>query len=136
MSNINVETKTPKGAPQITESLTPAASAGYKRGLAVVYTTGTDGQGCTLVAAAGGAIAGLLEEDVVAGLPAKVVEAGQTVAQIGAAVTAGQELAVNATAQLVPAVSGNVIVAVAQSGNPNAGDYICVLLTPGGAVHA
>ncbi len=55
---------------------------------------------------------------------------------IGAAVAAGQQLAVNAAAQLVPAVSGNVIVAIAQSGNANAGDYIAVLLTPGGAVHA
>lgn len=136
MSNLNVETKTPKGQPQVTESLTPAASAGYTRGLAVVYTAGTDGQGCTLIAAAGGAIVGLLAEDVVAGLPALVIETGVTVGQIGAAVTAGQQLAVNAASQLVPAVSGNVIVAVAQSGNANAGDYIAVLLTPGGAVHA
>lgn len=134
MSNINVETKLPKG-PQITESLTPAASAGYTRGLAVAYTANTDGQGCTLVAAAGGAIAGLLGEDVVAGLPALVVVQGQTVAQIGAAVVAGQDLAVNAAGQLVPAVSTNVIVGRALSGNPNAGDYICVLLSGADAVH-
>ena len=136
MSNINVETKTPQGQPNVTESLTPAASVGYKRGLAVVYTGGTDGQGCTLVAAQGGAILGLLEEDVVAGLPAKVVESGQAVAQIGAAVTAGQQLMVNASGQLIPCTATNTIVAIAQSGNPNAGDFITVLLTPSGAVHA
>jgi hypothetical protein len=135
MANLNVETKYPKGV-QLKETLTPAVTSGYTRGLAVAYTASTDGQGATLVSAAGGAILGLLEEDAIAGLPVLVVESGQTVAQIGATVVAGEELAVNAAAQLIPAVTGNVIVGVALSGNPNAGDYICVLLTPGGAVHA
>ena len=134
MSNINVETKTPKG-PNVAESLTPAASSGYERGLAVVYTANTDGQGCTLAGTQGEAIIGLLQEDVVPGLPALVVEEGQAVAQIGAAVVAGNELMVNAAGQLIVATTGSVIVAIALSGNPNAGDYICVLLTPGGQLH-
>jgi hypothetical protein len=132
---MNVETKMPKG-PQITESLTPAATSGYTRGLAVGYTSGTDGQGATLIASAGVAITGLIAEDAVAGLPLLVVEGGQTVAQIGAAVVAGALLATNASGQLITAVSGNVIVAKALSGNPSAGDYICVRLLGSDATHA
>lgn len=136
MSNINVETKTPKG-PQISESLTPAGTTTYKRGLAVIYTSGSDGQGCTLQTTAGGDVVGILEEDVVAGLPAKVITHGQCVAQIGATVTAGQLLEVNASGQLIPsATSGHSIVARALSGNANAGDFITVLLLAAGAAHA
>jgi hypothetical protein len=125
MSNINVETKMPQG-PQVKESLTPAATP-MQRGLAVVY--GSDQFHAAKVAAAGGAILGIVEEDAVAGLPVSVVLQGQCVAQIGAAVTPLQKLAVNASAELVPAASGDVIVATALSGNPNAGDFITVLLS-------
>lgn len=133
MSNINVESKGPKG-PQGKESLLPTATAGYTRGLAVVY--GADAYHATLAGTAGEQIVGILEEDAVSlQLPVSVIEEGQAVAQIGATVAAGQSLAVNASGQLVPAVSGNTIVAIALEGNPNAGDYICVRVTGSGAVH-
>ncbi len=131
MANINVEKKYPKG-PQVTESLTPAAVP-LARGIAVTY--GVDEFHCAAVAAAGAAIIGIVEEDAVAGLPVKVIEQGQCVAQIGAAVTPGQLLATNATGQLVPAATTNYIVARAMTGNPNAGDYITVLLTTSDVIH-
>ena len=133
MSNINVETITPKG-PQITESLTPASTA-LTRGLAVIYTAGTDGQGASLQTTAGADVVGIVAEDAIAGLPVLVVSHGPTVAEIGAAVVAGNSLAVNAQGQLVPAASGNVVVAKALSGNPNAGDFITVLVSGSYAVH-
>jgi hypothetical protein len=121
MANINVEVKGPKG-PQVKESLLPAALP-LGRGLAVVY--GADEYHATLATAAGGAILGVAEEDAVSlELPVSVIEEGQTVLQIGAAITPGQDLAINATGQFVPAAAGNRIVARALSGNPNAGDYI------------
>jgi hypothetical protein len=125
MTNINTERKYPKG-PQFTESLTPTATVGYTRGLAVGY--GSDEFHATLIALAGIAILGLIAEDAVAGLPLLVVEFGQTVAQIGATVAAGQQLAVNAAGQLVPAQAGQMVVAIALDANPNAGDYISVFV--------
>jgi hypothetical protein len=131
MSNINVETKYPKG-PQVKESLTPAAVP-LARGLAVTY--GADQFHCAVAATAGEAIIGINEEDAVAGLPVAIIQQGQCVAQIGATVAAGQKLAVNAAGQLVPAVTGNVIVATALSGNPNAGDFITVLVSDSTSTH-
>jgi hypothetical protein len=132
MTNINVENKYPKG-PQITESLTPTATVGYTRGLAVVY--GADEVHASLASIAGAAILGLIAEDATAGLPLLVVEFGQTVAQIGATVAAGNQLAVNAAGQLVPAKPGQAVVAIALDGNPNSGDYIAVMvLGPAGYV--
>lgn len=110
MANIYVEAKGPKGV-QAKESLLPTAVTGYERGLAVIY--GADAYHATLAGAAAPAI-GILEEDAVnVTNPCAVVEFGQVVAQIGADVTAGQSLAVNAAGQLVPAVSTNPIVAIA-----------------------
>src|ERR1700739_2439205 len=110
MPNIYVEGKGPKGV-QAKESLLPTAVTGYERGLAVVY--GADAYHATLAGAAAAAI-GILEEDAInAKNPCAVVEFGQTVAQIGANVTAGQQLAVNAAGQLVPAVSTNPVIAIA-----------------------
>ena len=110
MSNIFVEAKGPKGV-QAKESLLPTAVAGYSRGLAVVY--GADAYHATLAGAAAPAI-GILEEDAISlKNPCAVIEHGQTVAEIGANVTAGQQLAVNAAGQLVPAVAGNPVIAIA-----------------------
>lgn len=110
MSNIYVEGKGPKG-PQIKESLafssTPAAPS---RGLGVAY--GSDEYHAAVATAAGQACIGLIEEDVVSGLPASIIEFGQAVAQIGASVTAQQPLAVNAAGLLVPAVAGQQVVAI------------------------
>ncbi|QNI34528.1 hypothetical protein H7849_11895 [Alloacidobacterium dinghuense] len=132
MTNINVELKGPKG-PQIKESLLPTALP-TARGLAVTY--GSDAYHCAIAGVAGEAISGIVEEDAVSLLlPVAVVQHGQTVAQIGAAVTAGQLLATNATGQLIPAVSTNTIVARALESGTNAGDFICVLVVDGGAVH-
>jgi hypothetical protein len=131
MTNINVELKGPKG-PQISESLLPAAVSGFTRGLAVVY--GTDNSHAALPTAAGSLCVGLLEEDAVSlQLPVRVIEHGQTVAQIGAAVSALQLLTCNASGQLIPAGPGQPVIAIALSGNPNAGDYITVFVFgPGG----
>jgi hypothetical protein len=125
MTNINTERKYPKGV-QITESLTPTATANYERGLAVVY--GADEFHASLASIAGAAILGLLAEDAVAGLPSLVVLFGQTVGQIGATVAAGEQLTVNAEAQLVPAQPGQVVVAYALDENPNSGDYVTVFV--------
>lgn len=134
MSNINVETKGPKG-PQVKESLLPTAVSGYMRGLAVVY--GADAYHATLAGTAGEQIVGVLEEDAVSVQnPVSVIEFGQTVVQIGATVTAGEQLAVNASGQFVPAATGKTVVAIALEGNPNAGDYICALILPSCVVHA
>lgn len=126
MSNINVEVKGPQG-PQIKESLLPAAVAGFQRGLAVTY--GTDEYHAALATTAGEPCVGLIEEDAVSlQLPISVIEHGQAVAQIGATVTPLQKLTNNAEGQLVPAVTPQHVVAVALSGNPNAGDYITVFV--------
>jgi hypothetical protein len=76
----------------------------------------------------------LIEEDAVSAQnPISVIEHGQAVAQIGAAVTPLQKLTTNAAGQLIPAVTPQHVIAVALSGNPNAGDYITVFVCgPGG----
>jgi hypothetical protein len=110
MANIYVEAKGPKGV-QAKESLLPAAVAGYQRGLAVTY--GSDQYHAALVAAATVAV-GILEEDAISTRnPSAVVEFGQTVAQVGANVTALQPLTTNAASQLVPAQPGQPVIAVA-----------------------
>jgi hypothetical protein len=110
MANIYVEAKGPKGV-QAKESLLPTAVSGYSRGLAVIY--GADAYHATLAGAAAPAI-GILEEDALnLANPCAVVEFGQVVAQIGANVTAGQQLAVNAAGQLVPAATTNPVIAIA-----------------------
>jgi hypothetical protein len=131
MTNINVELKGPKG-PQIAESLVPAAVSGYQRGLAVTY--GADVSHAALVAVAGAVAIGLIEEDAVSlQLPIRVIEFGQTVAQIGAAVNAQQLLTPNANGQLIPAGPGQAVVAIALETRPNAGDYLTVFVVgPGG----
>jgi hypothetical protein len=132
MTNINVELKGPNG-PRIVETLTPAVVAAAKRGLAVAY--GADEYHCAVVATAGAVAIGLIDEDAVsAQLPVGVVVSGQAVGQIGATVTPGQLLTPNASGQLIPAATGNRIIARAMSGNPNAGDFIAVLVVPGSPV--
>lgn len=134
MANINVETKGPKG-PQITESLLPTAVTGYTRGLAVTY--GADAYHATLAAAAGEAIVGLIAEDAVSAQnPILVIEFGQAVAQIGAAVAANAFLAVNASGQLVTAVSTNHVVARALEAGSTVGDYIAVIVLDGATILA
>ena len=46
---------------------------------------------------------------------------------IGATVTAGQELAINATGQMIPAVSTNVVRAIAKVGATDAGNFVDVM---------
>ena len=111
MSNIYVEGKGPKG-PQIKESLAfSSVPAVPSRGLAVTY--GSDAFHAAVANALGETCIGLIEEDVISGLPAAVIEFGQTVAQIGASVTAGQALTASAAGQLVPAAAGQAVLAVA-----------------------
>jgi hypothetical protein len=128
MSNIYVEGKGPKG-PQIRESLafatTPTAPS---RGLAVTY--GSDAFHAALAATAGEQCVGLIEEDVISGLPAPIIEFGQAIAQIGANVTALELLAVNASGLLVPAQPGQYVVAIALEANTyvSPGSFACVLV--------
>jgi hypothetical protein len=111
MANIYVEKKGPQGA-RFSESLLPAAVSGYERGLAVVY--GSDEYHAALASVLGEAAVGILDEDALnLTNPCKVIEFGQAVAQIGASVAAGQLLTVNAAGQLVPAASGQAVIAVA-----------------------
>ena len=110
MASIYVEAKGPKGM-QAKESLLPTAVSGYTRGLAVIY--GADAYHATLAGAAAPAI-GIMEEDALSlKNPTSVIEHGQTVAQIGANVSKGQQLATNAAGQLVPAVATNPVIAIA-----------------------
>jgi hypothetical protein len=126
MANISTETKGPKG-PQIKESLIPAGSSGYTRGLAVTY--GSDAYHALLNTVAATACLGLIEEDAIATTEAiAIIEHGQTVAQIGAAVTALQPLTNNAAGQLVPATTGQPVIAVALEGSSTAGDYVAVFV--------
>jgi hypothetical protein len=111
MANIYTEAKGPKGV-QAKESLLPAAVIGYQRGLAVAY--GVDAYHATLATALGQVCVGIMEEDALSVKnPTSVVEFGQVVAQIGANVAAQQLLTVNAAGQLVPAASGQAVLAVA-----------------------
>lgn len=127
MANINTETKGPKG-PQVKESLIPAAATGFARGLAVVY--GADTNHAALPGAAAASCIGIIEEDAVATTEAiSVVEHGQAVAQVGAAVaSAPLALTNNAAGQLVPATAGQPVVAISLEAAPNAGDYITVFV--------
>jgi hypothetical protein len=127
MANIYVEAKGPQG-PQVKESLVPAAVSGYTRGLAVNY--GTDVYHCALVAAAAAAALGILEEDAISTKnPCSVVQFGQVVAQIGASVTAGQQLTTDANSRLVPATAGQPVVAIALEPQTyvSPGSFACVL---------
>jgi hypothetical protein len=111
MANIYVEAKGPKGV-HAKESLLPAAVSGYTRGLCVNY--GSDAYHATLVTQAATAPLGILEEDAINILnPCSVIEFGQVVAQIGASVTAQQQLTTDANGRLVPATSGQPVVAIA-----------------------
>jgi hypothetical protein len=111
MANIYVEAKGPQGI-KAKESLLPAAVSGYSRGLAVVY--GADAYHAALASALGQACVGILEEDAInLTNPCAVIEFGQAVAQIGASVAAQQLLTVNAAGQLIPAASGQAVLAVA-----------------------
>lgn len=128
MSNIYTEGKGPKG-PQVKESLAFAATPAVpSRGLAVAY--GADAFHAAVASVAGQACVGLIEEDVIAGLPAAIVEFGQGVAQIGANVIAGQALAANATGQLIPAVAGQAVVAIALESQQYVapGSFACVFV--------
>jgi hypothetical protein len=131
MANINTESKGPKGV-NIEESLIPSGSSGYARGLAVTY--GTDPYHALLNTTPASACVGLIAEDAVATTEAiSVIEFGQTVAQVGGAVTALQPLTNNAAGQLVPATAGQPVIAVALEGTSTAGDYICVFVVGLGA---
>jgi hypothetical protein len=121
MANIFVEGKTPIGQ-SFKESLLPVSVTGYTRGLAVTsgVASGSDAYHCALIAAAGVAALGIIEEDQVVGAgatspnsPVSVIEFGQAVAQIGANITAMQPLATNAAGQLVPQTTGQPMVAIA-----------------------
>ncbi len=135
MANIYVEKKIPTQG-GFKEPLMAASVTGYSRGLAVTYTSGNE-FGCTLAGTQGEACVGIIEEDQVVGSgastptnPLSVVELGPCVAQIGANVTAGQSLMVNASGQLIPAVNGNSVVAVAMESQTYVapGSFACVFV--------
>ena len=127
MTNINTETKGPKGV-QIKESLIPGGSSGFTRGLAVVY--GTDVYHAAVASVANSPCIGIIEEDAISTTEAiSVIEHGQTVGQVGASIpSAPLALTNNAAGQLVPASAGQPVVAIALETTPNAGDYICVFV--------
>jgi hypothetical protein len=138
MANINVENKYPKG-PQEKESLLALAVIGYTRGLFVIpgNLNGSDANHCSLPTAAGQRCIGVIEEDQTVGqgataptVPLSIIERGETVVQIGAAVTPGQALTNNAAGQAIPAGPGQPVLAIALDGNPNVGDFITATVTP------
>ena len=90
MTNINTETKGPKGV-QIKESLIPGGSSGFTRGLAVVY--GTDVYHAAVASVANSPCIGIIEEDAISTTEAiSVIEHGQTVGQVGAAIPSAASL--------------------------------------------
>lgn len=122
-----VATKGPIGSPEIRTYV--AGVANIKRGLAL--TLGAD-ENHAVIAGANAVCIGIAAEDAPSGAVGDAVAAavaGETIAQIGAAVTAGQFLKSDATGKLVPAAAaGDNIIAQAVSGNPNSGDFICARL--------
>lgn len=141
MANIYVEGKGPKGV-QHDESLAFAAVPAIpSRGLAVTY--GADEIHAAVATVAGEACIGIIDEDIIAGLPGRIIELGQGVAQIGANVARGEQLATSATGQLVPAQPGQAVVAVALEDQVYVapGSFACVFVVailecvvPGSAV--
>jgi predicted ribosome-associated RNA-binding protein Tma20 len=125
MTNMAVEKKGPIGDPQTRPYITGVANV--KRGLAV--KKGAD-DSHVVIADANAVCIGLVAEDsplLAAGDVVSVVTAGETVAQIGAAVAADQFLKSDANGKLIPvAATGDNAIAQAISGNANAGDWITV----------
>jgi hypothetical protein len=139
MANIYVEKKI-STSDGYKEPLLAASVTGYARGLAVAFTGGNE-FGCTLATALGQVCTGIIEEDQVVGAgamsptnPIGVIELGPAVAQIGASIIGGQLLTTNAAGQLVPAASGQSIVAIALesqtyvSPGSYAGVFVCAIL--------
>jgi hypothetical protein len=118
---------------QINDSATIVAPAGTAsidyRGKAVTF----DENGNFVLAGAGAAVIGIgivtNDEVSVVGndVVAQVKEMGRGVS--GAAITVGQELASNATGQLVPATAGQFVIATALEGAAAAGTYIKIQIT-------
>lgn len=106
-----------------------AGAANIKRGTAVIQ--GAD-DNHVLPATANAVCLGFLEEDALnIGDPASVIETGEAVAIIGAAVAAGQYLIANAAGQLIPSTAAaDQVIARAISSGAVLGDYITVLITP------
>lgn len=123
----NVETTGVVGTPH--KRTLVASAAAMKRGLAVVLVTDDNH---VAIAGANVAAFGIIEEDTISiGDPVSVVLAGEAVAQIGAAVSAGQLLVTDANGRLIPATSGAVQNAVAKaiSSGSTSGDFIVVLVS-------
>ena len=138
MSNINVENKYPKGD-QERERLLALSVIGYTRGLFVISgaLNGSDQYHCSLPTATGQRCLGVIDQDQIVppdastpAVPLLVIERGQTMLQIGAAVTAGQLLTNNAAGRAIPAGCGQPVLAIALDGGSNAGDFICATVTP------
>jgi len=113
MANIYVEGQGPQG-PQNKLSLVPADTAanGYTRGRCVNF--GSDNLHAALALAAATACLGILEEDAISTKnPGSVIVHGPAIAQIGASISAGQQLTTDANARLVPATANQPVVAVA-----------------------
>jgi hypothetical protein len=112
MANIYVPAKGPKGV-QGKESLLPMAVSGYTRGRAVSYDDAA-GLYALLATTPGQTCVGVLEEDAIStSNPCAVIELGQAVACIGANVSALQALTNDASGRLVPATTGQAVLAVA-----------------------
>lgn len=103
-------------------------------GVDVVAATGTgilEQAAVSTPASSGAVIIGVLQNNPQLGEAASVMVHGVTKAMIGANVTVGQILTVNAAGALVPAATGNYGCARALQAGAN-GNYIAVLLLPAG----
>ncbi len=128
----NVETTGVQGNPSKRTYLAGAAAMG--RGLALVQ--GADDNHLVVASAADAAAFAILEEsNVSAGDTISAVYQGEAVAQIGAAVNAGQFLSTDASGRMVPAVgSAQNIVGRAVSSGTTLGDYIVMFVNPQSAL--
>jgi hypothetical protein len=118
---ITLATKGPIGRPEVRTYAAGAAAMG--KGLAVVR--GTD-DNTVAIAGANVSVLGFIDEsNINAGDDIGIVEGGEVLVPIGAAVAVGNWLITNASGQVVPtSAAGDNIVGQALSSNSNAGDFI------------
>lgn len=117
----------------VTISRPAAASFATSQFYACVFTNSSGVAQAAVQTTAGGRVDGIIQDDnAVAGTASAIGILGVSPAAVGAAVTAGDELEVDATGRLITATgtAGHVKSAIALASADAAGEIIPVLLRP------